>query len=324
MSKPKVYVTRNLPPQYLAKLRETCDVSAYALDEPPVSRDVLLREIRDCEGVFTLLTEKVDAEFMDAAPKLKVVSQMAVGFDNIDTKEATRRKIPVGHTPGVLTETTADFAFTLLMAGARRVMEGVDYIRAGKWKTWIPFELTGQDIYGKTLGLIGMGRIGSAVAKRARGFDMRVIYYDVMPNVPPVEGATRVSLDELLAQSDYISVHTPLTPETRQIINARTLRQMKRTAVLINTSRGPTVDTMALAEALKEGVIAYAALDVTDPEPIGPEHPLMNLSNCLVVPHIASASVETRTAMAELTIENLLRGLRGERLKTCANPDVYA
>lgn len=324
MTKSTVFVTRQMPDEILNMLRAECEVSVWPHDEPPVPRAELLSNARDAHGLYTMLTDKIDAELFDAAPHLKVVSQMAVGFDNIDTQEATRRKIPVGHTPGVLTDTTADFAFTLLMAAARRVMEGVDYIRAGKWQTWIPFELTGQDVHGATLGLVGMGRIGSAVAKRARGFDMRVIYYDVMPNVPQVEGATRVSLDELLAQSDFVSVHTPLTPETHHLINADTLKKMKRTAVLINTSRGPTVDPMALYDALKHGVIAAAALDVTEPEPLPPDHPLMTLPNCIITPHIASASVATRMKMATLAVNNLLAGLKGERLPHCANPEVYS
>ncbi len=323
MAKFKVFVTRKMPEQILDLLRAECAVSGWPHDEPPVPRDILLREARDADGLYTMLTEKIDAELFDRAPQLKVVSQMAVGFDNIDTQEATKRKIPVGHTPGVLTETTADFAFALLMAAGRRIAEGVDYIRRGRWQTWIPFELTGQDVHGATLGLIGMGRIGSTVARRARGFDMRVIYYDVVPNPPPVEGATRVSLDELLAQADFVSVHTPLTPETHHIINAGTLKKMKRTAVLINTSRGPTVDAMALHDALKNGTIAYAALDVTEPEPLPADHPLLRLPNCTITPHIASASVATRLSMATLAVNNLLAGLKGERMPNCANPEVY-
>ncbi len=323
MPKPKVFVTRKMPEAILNLLRAECEVSVYAHDEPPVPRAQLLREAHDAHGLYTMLTEQIDAELFDAAPNLKVVSQMAVGYDNIDTQEATKRKIPIGHTPGVLTDTTADFAFTLLMAAGRRVVEGMDYIRQGRWQTWIPFELTGSDIHGATLGLLGMGRIGSAVAKRARGFDMRVIYYDVMPNVPQVEGAERVSLDEVLAQSDFVSVHVPLTPETHHIINADTLKQMKRTAVLVNTSRGPTVDAMALYDALKNGTIAYAALDVTEPEPLPADHPLLTLPNCTVTPHIASASVATRMSMAKLAVANLLAGLKGERLPNCANPEVY-
>ena len=323
MPKPKVFVTRNMPEPIVAMLRGECEVSVWPQDEPPVPRDVLLREAREAQGLYTMLTEKIDAELFDAAPNLKVVSQMAVGYDNIDVREATRRKIPVGYTPGVLTDTTADFAFALLMAAARRIVEGAGYIRQGRWQTWIPFELTGQDVHGATLGLIGMGRIGSAVAKRARGFDMRVLYYDVVPNPPAVEGATRVSLDEVLAQSDFVSVHTPLTPETHHIVNARTLKQMKRTAVLINTSRGPTVDAAALYEALKGGTIAYAALDVTEPEPLPADHPLLALPNCTITPHIASASVATRLNMAALAVKNLLAGLNGERQPHSANPEVY-
>ncbi len=261
---------------------------------------------------------------MDNAPRLKVVSNCAVGFDNIDVPAATQRGIAVGNTPGVLTETTADFAFTLMLSAARRVVEGDRYTRAGKWKTWGLTVLLGQDIFGATLGLVGLGRIGAAMAKRARGFEMRVLYHD--PNrredLEKQLGITYADLDTLLRQADFVSIHTPLTNETRHLVNAEFLHKMKSTAILINTSRGPVVDQTALYAALRDGVIAGAALDVTDPEPIAMNDPLLTLENCIIAPHIASASVVTRTKMATMAAENLLAGLRGERLPNPVNPEV--
>ncbi len=325
MSKPRVFVTRNMPEEILDLLRAECEVKLWPHDEPPVPRDVLLRAVRDVQGIFSMLTEQIDAAVMDAAPDLKVISNMAVGYDNIVVKEATARKLPVGNTPGVLTETTADLAFALMLAAARRLPEGVDYIREGKWKTWIPFELTGQDVHGKTLGIIGMGRIGAAMARRARGFDMRILYHNRQRHIEydAVMGAEYVTLDQLLAQSDLVSIHTPLTDQTRHLINAEALSKMKRSAILINTSRGGTVDPQALYNALKNGTIAYAALDVTEPEPIPPDHPLLSLPNCLIIPHLGSATVATRMKMATMAAQNLLAGVKGERLPNCVNPEVY-
>jgi lactate dehydrogenase-like 2-hydroxyacid dehydrogenase len=249
-----------------------------------------------------------------------------VGYDNVAVEEATARGIPVGNTPGVLTETTADMAFALLMSAARRVVEGADYVRAGKWRTWGPRLLLGHDVHHATLGIIGMGRIGQAVARRAQGFDMRVIYFDPYcdaSKAPFVDVGLRCALDELLAEADFVSLHVPLTEDTRHMIDAQTLSLMKPTAVLINTSRGPVVDPDALYEALEAGQIAYAALDVTEPEPLPADHKLLDMPNCLVVPHIASASYATRTRMAIMAAENLLAGLRGEPLPNCANPEVH-
>ncbi|MBI1801622.1 MAG: D-glycerate dehydrogenase [Chloroflexi bacterium] len=325
MTAPKIFVTRRLPEETLNLLRAECEVSLWPHDAPPVPRDILLWEVRDAQGLYAMLTDRIDAAVMDAAPGLKVISNMAVGYDNIVVKEATARRIPVGNTPGVLTETTADLAFALLLAAARRLQEGSDYIRRGQWKTWIPFELTGQDIHGKTLGLAGMGRIGAAVARRARGFDMPVIYHNRhrAPEREAETGARYVSWGELLAQSDFISIHTPLTDETRHLFNAAAFQQMKRSAILINTSRGGTVDPLALYEALKRGVIAYAALDVTEPEPLPITHPLLTLPNCLIIPHLGSASVATRMKMATMAARNLLAGVKGEPLPHCVNPEVY-
>jgi lactate dehydrogenase-like 2-hydroxyacid dehydrogenase len=305
-------------------VREQCAATVWDGELPP-PRDVLLREIAGADGLLCLLTDPVDADVIDAAPKLRVISQMAVGFDNIDIPAATGRGIPVGHTPGVLTDTTADFAFALLMAAARRISEAERFARAGRWKTWGPTLLMGRDVHGATLGIVGMGRIGQAVARRARGFDMRILYADPSePDAARDMGAVRVALDDLLAESDFVSLHVPLTADTQGLIDRRALARMKPTAILINTARGPVVDQAALHEALASGQIAYAALDVTDPEPIAPDDPLLSLDNCLIVPHIASSSVAARTRMAVMAAENLIAGLHGDRLPHCANPQVYA
>jgi lactate dehydrogenase-like 2-hydroxyacid dehydrogenase len=287
----------------------------------------LLRRVAGIDGLLSLLTDRVDDELLDAAgPQLKVVSNFAVGFDNIDLAACTRRGIPAGNTPGVLTETTADLAFALLMAAARRIPESVDYVRAGRWKTWGPMLLMGVDVHGATLGIVGFGRIGREMARRGRGFGMRIVYHDVHPATPEEEaelGASRVEMDELLRTSDFISLHVNLTDETHHLIDADALGAMKPNAVLVNTSRGPVVDPAALEIALRTGQIFAAGLDVTEPEPLPVEHPLVGLPNCVVVPHIASASKVTRGKMAAMAAANLLAGLRGERLPTCINPEVY-
>ncbi|HSR30043.1 MAG TPA: D-glycerate dehydrogenase, partial [Anaerolineae bacterium] len=294
--KQKVYVTRHLPEAALNELVQGCDVEIWDHETPP-PYDLIVEKVRDKEGLLCLLTDRIDAALMDASPRLKVISQCAVGFDNVDLVAATERGIPVGNTPGVLTDATADFAFTLLMAAARRVGEAIDYVRAGHWQTWGLTLLLGQDVYGATLGLIGFGRIGQAVARRARGFDMRVLYYDVMRQ-PEAEAELRAEyrpLDELLQESDYVSLHVSLTEQTQGFMDARAFALMKPTAILINTSRGPVVDTEALYQALNAGDLAYAALDVTDPEPLPAGHKLLELPNLIVAPHIASATVSSRT-----------------------------
>lgn len=321
--KPQVFISRMLPQQALDMILPICDAEVWQ-DELPPPRDVLLSKVRDLDGLLTLLTDKVDTVLMDSAPRLKVVSNCAVGFDNIDVPAATQRGIAVGNTPGVLTETTADFAFTLMLAAARRLVASDHYLRAGKWKTWGLTVLLGQDVHGATLGLIGLGRIGAAMAKRATGFDMRVLYYDPArhPDLEQKLGITYADLDTLVRQSDFVSIHTPLTPQTKHLVNADLLRKMKKTAILINTSRGPVVDQAALYAALRDGVIGGAALDVTDPEPMALNDPLLTLDNCIIAPHIASASIVTRTKMATMAAANLLAGLRGEPLPTPVNPDV--
>lgn len=321
--RPKVFITRMLPQKALDLILPACDAEVWQ-DELPPPRELLLQKARDLDGLLSLLTDKVDTTLMDSAPNLKVVSNCAVGFDNIDVPAATQRGIAVGNTPGVLTETTADFAFALMMAAARRLVEGDRYTREGKWKTWGLTVLLGQDVYGATLGLVGLGRIGAAMAKRARGFDMRVLYYDPTrhEDLEKQFGITYTDLENLVRESDFVSVHTPLTNETRHLVNADLLHKMKKTAILINTARGPIVDQAALYAALRDGIIAGAALDVTDPEPIPQTEPLLTLDNCIIAPHIASASVTTRTKMSLMAAENLLAGLRGEKLPNPVNPEV--
>ncbi len=315
MDKPQVYVTRHLPQSARTELEIACEVEIWDFEYPP-SYDVILEKVVDKSGLLCLLTDRIDAAIMDTAPDLKVISQCAVGFDNIDIPAATARSIVVGNTPGVLTDATADFAFALLMSAARRVVEGVDYIRAGKWETWGLTTLLGQDIFGSTLGIVGMGRIGQAVAKRARGFEMRILYSDQKRQLEFERefGLEFCSLDELYAQSDFISLHVNLTPETQGMIGERAFGLMKPNVVLINTARGPIVDPEALYAALRSGQIAAAALDVTDPEPLPADHKLLHLPNLIVAPHIASATVTSRTLMAQIAVRNLIAGVQGQKL----------
>ena len=321
--RPNVFVSRIIPEEGLAAIREACEMDLWDGDLPP-PRDELLRRVAGCDGVLTLLTDRVDDEFLDAAgKKLRVVSNYAVGFDNIDVGACALRGIPVGNTPGVLTDTTADLAWALLMAAARRLPEGDRYVRDGNWKTWGPLLLLGPDVHGATIGIVGFGRIGQAVARRAQGFGMEILYHDVQElprEVTEPFGATFLPLEELLARSDFVSLHVNLSDVTRHLINAETLSWMKPTAVLVNTSRGPVVDQRALADALQSGVIWAAGLDVTDPEPIPMDDPLVGLDNCLIVPHIASASRATRGKMAAMAAANLLAGVRGEPLPTQVPP----
>ncbi|GAB7388878.1 D-glycerate dehydrogenase [Bacillaceae bacterium] len=325
MEKMKILVTRKIPENAARLLEEAHTVVMWPEENEPMPHDRLLEEVKDAHGIFTNVSDRIDKEVFAAAPCLKVVSTMAVGYDNIDIAEATKRGIPVGHTPGVLSEATADLTFALLMATARRIVEGMDYIRQGKWKSWGPMLLTGQSVYGATIGIIGMGRIGEAVARRAAGFGMKILYHNRRrrEDVEGGLGAEYRSLDDLLREADYVVLLAPSTPETYKMIGAREFSLMKRTAVFINTSRGTNVDERALYNALKERKIWAAGLDVFEQEPIGKDHPLLELDNVVLLPHIGSATVETRRKMAEIAARNVLLGLKGEKLLHTVNPEVY-
>ena len=323
-AKAKVFVTRILPDVGLDRIKEHCDADIWPEQMPP-PYDVLKSKAGHCDGLVSLLTDRIDAALLDAAPRLRVISNFAVGFNNIDVPAATARGIAVGNTPGVLTDATADMAFCLLIGAARRLVEGHLYSVSGKWKTWEPLGHLGQDLAGRTLGIVGMGRIGFALARRCRlGWDMHVLYHDVYKNEKAEKelGAKQVDFDTLLKQSDFISVHTDLNEKTRGLFGADQFRKMKRTAVFVNTARGPLVDQKALADALRSGTIFAAGLDVTDPEPPAVDDPLLKLPNVVVAPHIASATVGTRNAMAEICADNLLTGLSGKPLPHGVNPEV--
>ncbi len=314
--RPKVFVSRIIPEAGLNLIREACDAEVWPEVMPP-TYDLLIEKVKIVDGLLTTLNDRIDAPLISAGgDQLKVISQMAVGYDNIDAKAAQSRGVLVGNTPGVLTDATADLAFALLLAAARRIVEGVEYIREGKWRTWEPMALLGGDLSGATLGIIGLGRIGEAVSRRAKGFDMRIIAYS--PSKKPTDasqlGIELVSLDTLLQQSDYVSIHVPLSAQTRGLINAEALRKMKPSAILINTARGPIVDQQALYEAVKLGIIGGAALDVTNPEPMASDDPLLSLPNVTIVPHIGSASLKTRNKMATMAAENLIAGVYGKPL----------
>jgi len=323
MAKPKIYVTRDIGERGLKIIRQHFDIEVWP-DYAPPPKKTIIEKARNVDALATLLSDKIDAEVFDAAPKLKIVSQLAVGFDNIDIPEATKRGIYVTNTPEVLTDTTADFAWALLLAIARRVVEADKYVRTGQWKVgWHPNMMAGRDVNGTTIGVVGAGRIGYAVAKRATGFDMKILFYDVVPR-PEIEklGAKKADLDTLLKQSDFVSIHVPLMKETHHLMNEQKLRLMKKTAYLINNSRGPVVDEKALYKALKEGWIAGAALDVFEQEPIPVDSPLLKLDNVVVAPHISSASLETRSRMAEMVAENLVAFFEGKKPPNLINPDV--
>jgi glyoxylate reductase len=311
----RCFVTRDLPGGALDRLAKAHDVRVWPDHDEPPPPDVLAREAREVDGLLTLLTDRVDAALLAAAPRLRAVANYAVGTDNVDLDAATERGIPVGNTPDVLTETTADLAFALLLACARRLGEAERAVRAGDWPRWAPGAFLGQDVHGRVLGIVGHGRIGRAVARRAEGFSMEVVHTSR-------SGGT--TLDELLTRADFVSIHAPLTPDTHGLIAEREFALMKPTAVLVNTARGEVVDTDHLTHALEDGQIAGAALDVTDPEPLPSDHPLLRAPGVLVTPHIGSASHATRAQMADMAVDNLLAGLAGERMPHCANPDVYA
>jgi glyoxylate reductase len=323
MPKWKVFVTRIIPDEGLKLILENCDAEVWQEETPP-PKEIIIDKIKDCEGILTLLTDKIDAEIMDRAPKLRIISNYAVGYDNIDVKSATQRGIMVTNTPGVLTETTADLAFALILATARRIVEADKFTRSGKWKSWGPMLFLGRDVYGATLGIIGLGRIGQAVARRAKGFNMKVIYYSRKrkEDVERELGVEYRELRSLLREADIVSIHTPLTEETYHLIGEKELSLMKPTAILINTARGAVVDQKALYKALKERRIFGAGLDVYEKEPIDADDPLLELDNVVLLPHIGSASVETRGRMARMAAENLLAGLRGEKPPNLVNPEV--
>jgi len=324
MSRPRVFISRRIPDEGLNLIRAACDLDLWP-DQLPPSHEVFRDRVKDCDGLVSLLTDRIDGPLLDAAPKLKVVSNFAVGFNNVDLPACTARGVAVGNTPGILTDATADTAVTLMLASARRVLESATDAKEGRWKTWEPLGWLGQDLAGRTLGIVGMGRIGFAAAKRLHhGWGMKVLYTEQVPR-PEADkefGARRVDLDTLLTESEFITVHVDLNPSTKGMFGAAQFRKMKRTAVFVNTARGPLVDQAALAEALRSGTIFAAGLDVTDPEPLPPDHELYKLPNCTIVPHIASATVQTRNAMARLCAENLLAGVRGEPLPNWVNPEV--
>jgi glyoxylate reductase len=323
-TKPKVFVSRRIPAAGLERIQQECEAEVWPEQLPP-SYDVLRRKVADCDGLVSLLTDKIDAPLLDAAPRLRVVSNYAVGFNNIDVPAATARGVAVGNTPGALTDATADMAFCLLIAAARRVVEGHRYGETGQWKTWEPLGHLGQDLAGRTLGVVGMGRIGFALAKRCqRGWDMHILYHDMVRNelAEGELGARQVDFDTLLREADFISVHTDLNDKTRGLFNRTRFKQMKPTAVFVNTARGPIVVEKDLIEALQTGVIFAAGLDVTDPEPPAAGSPLFKVPNLVVAPHIASATVGTRNAMAEICANNLLAGLTGQALPAWVNPEV--
>jgi glyoxylate reductase len=309
----KVFVTHRLPGSALDRLAAKHDTHIWPERLPPKPRE--LRDLAvPVEGLLTLLTDQVDAEVINGSLALRAISNYAVGVDNIDVEAATARGIPVGNTPDVLTETTADLAVGLMLASARRIVEGDRLVRSGEWLTWEPGFLLGRDLHDSTVGILGYGRIGRAVAQRVEGFGASVVYTSRWGGV---------ALPELLELSDFVSVHTPLTEETRALVDEDAFARMKRTAYLVNTARGPIVDHVALGRALREGAIAGAALDVTDPEPLPAGHPLLDAPNLTVVPHIGSATHATREAMADMAVHNLLAALAGERMPYCVNPEVY-
>jgi len=321
----RVFVSRRLVGDGLERLADAVEVAVWPEEGPP-SPEALRREARRSDGLLTLITDRIDAQLLDAAPSVRIVSQMAVGYDNIDVAAATARGVLVTNTPGVLTETTADLAFALMLAVSRRLPEGEAAVRGGGWGVWSPTFLLGRDVFGKTLGIVGLGAIGAAVARRARGFDMRVVYFSRQrkPGLEASLGLEWRRLPDLLRESDYVSVHSALTEETRGLIGAAELAMMKPEAFLINTARGGLVDQGALVEALKARRIAGAALDVFAVEPLPPDDPLLALDNVVAVPHVGSATWETRAKMTDLAVDNLLAFFRGERPPCCVNPEVLA
>ena len=325
MPMPRVFVTRQILPQALELLESVAEVEVWPEEYPPSPAD-LRQKLSDADGVFITVMDRVDGLLLDAAPKLRVISQLAVGLDNVDVAAATKRGIPVGYTPGVLAKSTADLAFALLMCAARGITQNERTLRSGEWKiAHHPMHWLGTDIHDATLGIIGLGQIGLEMAKRARGFDMKLIYHSRTrrPELEAEYGLEYADLPTLLGAADFVSLHMPLVPETRHYIGEAQLRMMKTTSILINTARGPVVDSKALYTALKEGWIRAASLDVTDPEPIPIDDPLLTLDNLVITPHMGSAAIPTRRNTMLLAARNVLAGLAGERLETCANTEVY-
>jgi glyoxylate reductase len=323
--KPKVYITRKIPESGINIVREHCDLTIHSGEEPP-NKDELIRQASNMDGIICLPGDKIDKKLMEAAPNLKVISTFSVGYEHIDVGEATRRGIYVGYTPGILTDATADMAFALLLSMARKIPQCDQFVRTGNWKViGSPLPLFGTSVWGTTLGVVGLGRIGKAMAQRAKGFSMKVLYTDSQRLSPAEEQNLGIEfrfLDALLQESDFVSVHTPLTPETNYLINAEKLRLMKSSAILVNTARGAVIDEEALAIALKEGWIAGAGLDVYEKEPIDPKNPLLAFDNVVLVPHMGSATTQTRSAMSVLAARNLLAVLQGAPPLSWLNPDV--
>jgi glyoxylate reductase len=330
MERPTVFVTRHLPGDALETLARHAAIDLWPGELPPPYGE-LVRRAAAADAIICLLTDRIDAPLIEACPRLRVISNVAVGYDNINLAAATARRIPIGNTPGVLTETTADLTFALMLAAARRVVEAERFVRDGRWRTWDPNLLLGHDIHGATLGIIGYGKIGHAVARRAAGFGMQVLYTTSQSSLAaaqharPAAAAAPMPVDvaTLLRESDFVSLHVPLTDATRHMIGEPQLRAMKPTAYLMNTARGGIIDQPALVRALNEGRIAGAGLDVAAVEPIPSEDPLLRASNVLLLPHIGSASHATRERMASMAVDNCIAGLRGERLPNCVNPEVY-
>ncbi|MBI4474802.1 MAG: D-glycerate dehydrogenase [Acidobacteria bacterium] len=319
-----IYITRPVFDETVARLRREVDVR-FNPEDRVLSKAQLISQLKEADGVITLITDTVDREVLDAAPRLKIISNFAVGFNNVDVEAATMAGIAVTNTPGVLTETTADFAWTLLMAAARRIVEADQFTRAKKFKAWAPRMFLGHDVYGKILGIVGLGRIGQAVARRAAGFNMMVLFYDPEPipeHVIRELGVHKVPLEELLKVSDFVSLHVPLVPETKHLLNNQTFSLMKPTCIVVNTSRGPVINEKALVRALRDGKIAAAALDVYEREP-EIEAELLQLENVILAPHIASASHETRLKMCMIAADNLLAALKGQRPPNLVNPEVW-
>jgi len=321
--RPRVFVTREIGAAALAELRRAARVEVWPNPTPPPYAE-LRRRLRDADGALTMVTDRIDAALIAASPRLRVVSNLAVGVDNIDLAAATLAGVAIGHTPGVLTEATADLAFALMLAAARRIAEGDRQVRAGKWLAWGPRVLLGSEIFGATLGIIGWGAIGRAMARRAAGFRMRVLYVSRSRTNRggAVAGARRVTMNRILAESDFLSLHVPLSAATRHLIGAAEIRRMKRGAILINTARGAVIDQGALTAALKSGHLGGAGLDVTDPEPIRRDDPLLRLDNVVITPHIGSASHATREKMGALAVGNILAVFSGRKPPLCANPAV--